>query len=76
MGVIAFRISDELEMELRQIALSKNKKISSYCKEIITQNITNEVFRLNWREDIESRIKKLEEKVKELEEPKLGRLGL
>lgn len=74
MGIIAIRISDELEAELRHIALAKGKKISAYCREIITQNITNEAFRLDWRENIESRLRKLEEKNDESKG--FGRLGI
>lgn len=56
MGVISFRVSDEMEIELKQQARIRGQKLTDFCKARVTEDLEKE--ELN-RVTIESRIEQL-----------------
>ena len=65
MGVISFRVSDEMEKELKQQARTRGQKLTDFCKERITEDLEQE--ELN-KVTLENRIEKLENEQRELSE--------
>jgi len=71
MGVISIRLGDNQTNAIKRIALSQNKKISVMCRDIISQylvdNLIDDQDGKNWRKSIESRLDKIEQKIKDLD---------
>lgn len=63
MGVISFRVSDEMEIELKKQSKIRGKKLTDLCKEKITYDLEQE--ELN-KVTLENRIEKLENQLEEL----------
>lgn len=63
MGVISFRVSDEMEIELKQQARIKGQKLTDFCKARITEELEPE--ELN-KVTLETRIARLENEQQEL----------
>lgn len=71
MGVISIRLGDNQTNAIKRIALSQNKKISVMCRDIISQylvdNLIDDQDGKNWQKSIESRLDKIEQKIKDLD---------
>ena len=71
MGVISIRLGDNQTNAIKRIALSQNKKISVMCRDIISQYLVDHLIDdqdgKNWRKSIESRLDKIEQKIKDLD---------